>query len=324
MAADPLQAAIAEVPPGAWAVGVSGGADSVALLWLLHQYRASDLSLHVVHLDHQTRGSASTGDAAFVQALAASLQLPATIRRRDEIEPSLKDPPANASALYRALRLELFRQEVESNQLRGVILAHHADDQAETVLHRLLRGSGYQGLAGMARESVVGELSLLRPMLSITRAMLREYLGIRGISWREDASNELDDYLRNRLRKELSGAEELHDSLIELGEACRGLRDWTKSAAPTLEEEFPVSRLANLPSMLAEESAKRWLIESAKVPPEELSPPVVARLIEMSRDAATPPRQDFPVGATLHRKRGIIRATRKSLPASTTGTPGED
>lgn len=311
MIAEPLQAAIATVPAGAWAVGVSGGADSVALLSLLHRCRTSDLSLHVVHLDHQTRGDASTGDAAFVASLATSLQLPSTIKRREQIEPSIKDRPANTSALYRALRLELFRQVVTSNQLRGVILAHHADDQAETVLHRLLRGSGYSGLAGMTTTSVVGDLILLRPMLSVSRAMLRGYLGGSGINWREDASNESDDYLRNRLRKCLAGQQRLHERLIDLGDACRELRDWTKSAAPVLEAQFSTSRLADLPAILADESAKRWMIEQANIPPAELTPQVVGRLLEMSRDAATPPRQDFPAGVTLHRKRGIIRATQR-------------
>lgn len=306
-----IQSAIATVFSGAWAVAVSGGADSVALLSLLHRYRASDVSLHVVHLDHQTRSQASTDDATFVLALAASLQLPATIKRRDEIEPFLKDPPANTSAFYRALRFELFREVIQSNQLRGVILAHHADDQAETVLHRLLRGSGYAGLAGMAPEGVVGDILVLRPMLSITRKSLRAYLGDSGISWREDASNESDDYLRNRLRKELAGQQDLHDSLLELGAACNALKDWARSVAPVLDAEFPVSRLAMLPAILAEESAKRWLIESANLPPEELNPPVIGRLLEMSKDAATPSRQDFPGGVTLHRKRGTIRATQR-------------
>ena len=113
---DPLRDSIATIPSGRWAVGVSGGADSVALLHLLARHRP-DLSLHVIHLDHQTRGEASTGDALFVQQLAADMNLPSTIARRDQIEPMLSSPPANLSALYRQLRLTLFRKAADERAL---------------------------------------------------------------------------------------------------------------------------------------------------------------------------------------------------------------
>src|SRR5512133_2495346 len=117
-----LVQAVAHIPAGGWAVGVSGGADSVALLSLLR--RRIDLSLQVVHLDHQTRGQASTDDAAFVEQLSRAWNLPATLARRSEIEAGLTELPANPSARYRALRLELFRRVVGRGGLQGVILAH--------------------------------------------------------------------------------------------------------------------------------------------------------------------------------------------------------
>src|SRR4051794_10585082 len=116
---DPL-VATALLPPGSrWAVGVSGGADSAALLRLLHA--RGDLSLHVVHLDHQTRGSASAGDAEFVGALAASLALPFTLGTRAEAEEALaaSDLPTNPSARFRVLRLKLFRDVVSAHALDG-------------------------------------------------------------------------------------------------------------------------------------------------------------------------------------------------------------
>src|SRR5438034_1508222 len=133
------------VPAGAWAVAVSGGGDSVALLELLRH--RGDLLLHVVHLDHETRGGESATDALFVGELAARWGLAFTIRRRSEIEPAIAARlPANRSARFRAARLELFRRVIAEHRLAGVILAHHADDQAETVVQRLLRGSGPAGL----------------------------------------------------------------------------------------------------------------------------------------------------------------------------------
>src|SRR6266496_1788814 len=132
-----LMAAIETVPAGAWSVGVSGGADSVALLHLLRQRR--DLSFHVAHLDHQTRNGESATDALFVAELAGKWGVPFTIAIRSDVEDESSHLEKNLSARYRTARLEFFRRVVAQHQLRGVILAHHADDQAETVLQRLLR-----------------------------------------------------------------------------------------------------------------------------------------------------------------------------------------
>src|SRR5690349_18650360 len=121
-----LQAAIRRVPPGRWAVGVSGGADSVALLLLLTT--RSDLTLHVAHLDHETRAGASAEDAQFVAQLAQKLGLSCTIARRGDIEAV---PGAaverNTSARFRTARFAFFKRIAAEQQLAGVILAHHAN-----------------------------------------------------------------------------------------------------------------------------------------------------------------------------------------------------
>src|SRR3954469_9744027 len=143
---------LAEIPEGQFAIGVSGGADSVALLRLVMEFRP-DLGVHVVHLNHEMRGDESQGDAEFVEGMAARFKLPCTRARRSEIEPTLKNRPGNLSAMFRAMRIELFRRVCAEHGLHGVLLAHHRDDQAETILHRLLRGSGMRGLAGMNFES---------------------------------------------------------------------------------------------------------------------------------------------------------------------------
>ena len=92
------------------------------------------------------------------------------------------------------MRLALFRSIVKREKLSGVILAHHADDQAETVLSRLLRGSGYTGLAGMLPRASVCGLMILRPLLDVRREMLRKYLRSIGEAWREDLSNRSPQY----------------------------------------------------------------------------------------------------------------------------------
>src|SRR5256885_4366995 len=198
MASEALQSAIDSVPAGRWAVGVSGGADSVALLSLLR--KRSDVSLRVVHLDHQTRGDASAQDARFVEMLAKQWEIPFEIARLDQVMPEIPDPPKNRSALFRAARLALFRRVVSDHNLAGVILGHHADDQAETILLRLLRGSSYTGLAGMSPRTTIGGLVVLRPMLDVPRAALRAHLHDLEQTWRDDQSNLSAQYARNRIR----------------------------------------------------------------------------------------------------------------------------
>ena len=345
MSPDELEPAVASVPAGAWAVGVSGGADSVALLSLLRPRAAAggDLSLRVVHLDHQTRGAASAADADFVRELCLRWGLPCTVARRCEVEarllrrsasaaaspangttglstggaaggaaraagqraaPSL---PSNPSARYRAARLALFREVAAAHRLDGVLLAHHADDQAETVLHRLLRGSGYAGFAGMEGQATVRGLRILRPLLGCPAVALREHLRAAGQAWRDDESNASDDYLRNRLRRLLGRFPQLTTPLLELSAACRAARDWARGAAPVLAESFQPGGLREVPPVLARASAARWLAERG-ARAGELSPPVIDRLLAMAADAATPPRQHFPGGVLVRRRNDVIFA----------------
>lgn len=290
------------LPPGGWAVGVSGGADSVALLSLLRA--CPGVRLHVVHLDHQTRGDDSAADAAFVRELAARWGLPCTVGTRGELETRTADLPVNPSARFRALRLALFREVVAARGLGGVILAHHADDQAETVLARLLRGAGYAGLAGMEGRAVLGGLVVLRPLLGVRRAALRGHMEQVGQPWREDASNASDQYQRNRLRRVLSDRPEWVGALLELADACRALREWVRRAVPEWGERFAVGDAAASPPILARESARRWLAARG-VPAAALaqSPGTIDRLVNMAIDAASPARQHF-AGELLVRRRG--------------------
>jgi tRNA(Ile)-lysidine synthase len=298
----PLYGAI-EYPAGPWAVAVSGGADSVALLLLLHS--RPNISLHVVHLDHQIRGQVSADDAAFVGGLAGKLAIPATIVRRDQIEPGMGPLPKNPSARYRAIRLELFRRVVEREKLLGVIVAHQADDQAETILLRLLRGSGPAGLAAMRPRRQIGGLTILRPLLAVRRQALRDFLTSRGQDWREDASNRSEKYARNRVRKFLESRPDLHEPLLAVGRACAAYVDWIRKTAPVLGDRFPAIELAECPRMLARESARRWLI-SQGVPPEALTPAMLDRLRDLAADAASPPRQQFPARVVVRRRSGWI------------------
>jgi tRNA(Ile)-lysidine synthase len=217
----------------------------------------------------------------------------------------MTDLPANTSSRYRAARIAFFRRVVAEQNLSGVILAHHADDQSETVLHRLLRGSGPMGLAAMDHCTDLGGLIIRRPLIDVPRAVLRAHLAALGESWREDASNASDDYFRNRLRRWLATEPMLTADLLRSGDACSALRAWARDAAPRLTAAFDVGHLARLPSILAAESARRWLIEN-HVPPDKISPAVIEQLLTMATDGASAPRAHFPGEILVRRRKGMI------------------
>lgn len=302
-----LEAAVAAVPPGRWALGVSGGADSVALLMLLVRAGGRGADLHVVHLDHQTRGEASRGDARFVAQLSAREGIGCTVERRDAIEPLAGELPANRSARFRALRYWLFARECAARGLAGVILAHHALDQAETILQRLVRGSGPGGLLGMKARSTMKGLVVLRPLVGLDPLALRDYLRSLGQAWREDASNASAAYQRNRARGVLTQHAGLRESLHELSKAMGDLVEWIGRETPRLEASFSCARLAELPDVLAREAARAWLLERG-APSDDLSPTVLGRLVTMARDAATACRQHFPGRILVTRKKGRMEA----------------
>ena len=185
-----------------WLVGVSGGADSVALLHLL--VNAGFRNLVVCHLDHRLRGRASTEDAKFVRRLADSLGLPCEIGAVD-VAARKKISQQSMETEARAARHEFFAGCACKFSCPRIILAHHADDQAETVLWNLLRGS--KGLKGMRAEQEMTteagvKLRLIRPLLGVRRAELVVWLKSQRQSWREDASNAEPVAVRNRLRNE--------------------------------------------------------------------------------------------------------------------------
>jgi tRNA(Ile)-lysidine synthetase-like protein len=303
MAGGMLQKLIDDLPAGRWAVGVSGGADSVALLLLLSA--RADLSLHVVHLDHQTRNGESARDAVFVADLAGRLHIPATIEKRSVIEAGTDRLAANISNRYRLARLAFFQRVVMTENLLGVVLAHHADDQAETVMMRMLRGAGPGNLSGIRKESVVNGLRIVRPLLSASSRELRNFLRDRGQEWREDSSNQSHEYRRNEVRHWLADRSDVRDQLLRIETASEQLRSWLEASAPKLDETFSVTALSILPLPLARYAAANWLVDRGS-PPKEVSSRTCERLMEMCGDAASPARQHFPGGLLVRRKAGKI------------------
>jgi tRNA(Ile)-lysidine synthase len=179
-------------------VAVSGGADSVALLDILASLTGLRLRLVVAHLNHGLRGKESDGDAAFVEELAARYRLPFAQQRLDVKELSRQRKQSLEEA-GRMARYEWFDSVADSYCARSIALGHHADDQAETFLLRLFRGSGTTGLASMRPLSCE---RYVRPLLTLTREEILAYLESRGLSCRHDSSNDDTVFLRNRIRHE--------------------------------------------------------------------------------------------------------------------------
>ncbi|MEM6554191.1 MAG: tRNA lysidine(34) synthetase TilS [Planctomycetota bacterium] len=201
-------------------VAVSGGADSVALLRALHGLagrRRWGLRLVVGHVQHHLRGDGAEGDAGFVAELAGSLGV-AFLRR--DLDPS--GWTGNVEEAARGARYGALREMAVEAGCGYVVTAHHADDQLETLLMRMARGTGLEGLRGIAWRRGMGEWGagprmesvgfagleetgpgLVRPMLGVTRAVVLDYLERLGQGWREDASNGDVSKARARLRAEV-------------------------------------------------------------------------------------------------------------------------
>jgi tRNA(Ile)-lysidine synthase len=181
------------------AVAVSGGADSVALLRILHDGQAKlGVKLLVAHFDHCLRGAESDADAEFVGGLARTYGLPFVLDRED-VASAAKRNKWNLEDAARRLRYTFFERLIREGQANRIAVAHTADDQAETVLAHLIRGTGPTGLGGIY--PVAGKV--VRPLLAARREELQDYLRERGQSWREDASNLDTRRLRARIRSRL-------------------------------------------------------------------------------------------------------------------------
>lgn len=292
-----------------WLVGVSGGADSVALLHMLVQ--GGLRKLVVCHLDHRLRGRASTGDARFVQRLANSLGLPVELERV-EVARLARQRGDSLETAARWARHEWFAACAKKYRCPRVILAHHADDQAETVLWNLLRGS--HGLKGMRPLQPITttsgmSLELHRPLLELRRADLQAWLRTRNLRWREDASNREPTTVRNRLRLEalpLLSAIAGRDASAMLARAASAadelqkILDWAIDQAHVLDPQgrlhLPALRL--LPPPLQQAALARFLHDQGV---SEIDRALLERAIILL-DSTGPPAINLPGGSRLRRR----------------------
>ena len=288
-------------------VALSGGADSVALLCLLHESLPEiGCPVHAAHVHHHLRGAEADADAAYCGQLCERLAVSLVVEHLDPTRPRGSSPEAWwRHERYRVL--EGVRQRLECAALAT---AHTRDDQAETVLLKLLRGAGPRGVAGVRRRNG----TTVRPLLDSRREELREFLSARGVEWREDASNADPAlpraWVRSRLAPLLSeafpgSAAHLADFAAALAEddALLGALLAERGVWPEVGGTVPVERVAALPLALL----RRWVLELAsRLPLAE--PPSRRQLEAVNRMIAggSPAAVDLGRRWVLRRRRGVL------------------
>jgi tRNA(Ile)-lysidine synthase len=311
-------------------VAVSGGADSVALLRILEALHTElGITLLVAHFDHSLRGTESQADAEFVGRLARASGLEYASVRED-VPAEAERHGWNLEDAARRLRYAFFTRLAEEGRATRIAVAHTADDQAETLLAHLIRGTGLTGLAGIY--PTVG--AIVRPLLGTRRSDLREYLRARGDAWREDATNRDVRRLRARIREQLLPVLESDFSpavVGHLGDLAGFAREEEAFWAALVDDRFQAhvrkngeSFAIDVPHLLAPlelsaipavgeisgarsslraltERLIRRLYERARGDRRELSARHVEQVIRLAEEATSGRRAELPGGIVVDR-----------------------
>lgn len=226
-------------------VAVSGGADSLALLHILCELAPRhEVKLHVATFDHGVRGETSAADARYVADLCVAWGVPVTVGK-SQIHPEVLKQ-AQREATLRGVRYRFLAETADLIGARLIATGHHADDQTETILMHLLRGSGGQGIEGMSVRALVPfapHLSLIRPLLEITRAEIDAYCTAHGLEVRQDETNTDVQYRRNWLRHVLlpllreNGYSGIDSALRRLGTILQAEGDYFSEQVINLTHE---------------------------------------------------------------------------------------
>jgi len=321
-------------------VGVSGGADSVALLHILVRLQPSfNLTLYVVHVDHQLR-PASAADAEFVGTLAERFHVPVIIERRD-VAALCRKARWSLEDGARRIRYQCFLEAARRYTADAIALAHTADDQAETVLMRLVRGSGLTGLAGIPAARLTEGVRIVRPLLTVWRRDITRYLDGERLPHREDPSNEDVRFVRNRIRHELLPLlardynPNIKGALIQLAEQSRcdstylqasALRQWKRLARPSRSGSvtMTVRTLARQPKALQRQLVRHAIqrVQGDLNQFEFRHWLAVERLLEPSRSAHAPVAS-LPGGVRVLREgdRLIVQGKDEASPVSDRHAP---
>jgi tRNA(Ile)-lysidine synthase len=304
-------------------IAVSGGLDSVTLAYTLHElsdfYR---LKLSIAHVNHGLRGDESEADEAAVRKLAAEFGVPILVARVDPLSlrrdrPS-RDRPSHQEAA-RTVRYRALRELARSGGCERIATGHQADDQAETVLLRLLRGTGPDGLGGIPERSSDGVV--VRPLLHVPRVEIESFARVRQLTWRDDSSNDRLGYARNRLRRRwLPGlTRDFNPRLLRaIGDLAEAQRRDTEWIAAQMEREanarflpekewlrIDLTNWSVLPEALARRLAREALARAGGA--RLVSRVHLERVLAYLRDSRPGTRLELPGGLRLERRGRVAR-----------------
>ncbi len=262
-------------------VGVSGGPDSTALALALKAISHSGgfgWELHIAHVHHGLRGEEADADASYVEELANKLGAMFHVEQFD-VAANAKKEKISVETAGRLCRYDFFEKVAREVDSQAVAVGHTADDNAETVLQRVLRGAGLKGLAGIPRKRVISrgsEIMVVRPLIECTRGEVEGYLAAQGVSARMDASNLETGYTRNKIRNELLPLLEagysasVRESLLRIAHVAEAANELLEAEAERYvggRKSASIAELLRLP-VAVQMAAVRRMLENAGVAAE--------------------------------------------------------
>lgn len=296
-------------------IGLSGGADSVCLFRMLAELRDEySLSLYAVHVNHGIRHEDADADELFAKELAGEYNIPYRSYHYS-VKQIAKDASLSVEEAGRQVRYEVFEKERQLCGADKIAVAHHMNDQAETILFRMCRGTGIKGLLGMAPSGGY----IIRPLMCLRRDEIIQYLKEAGQDYREDITNSCMDYDRNRIRLGVvPELEKINKKAIEHIDALsRSLRDiygWLEAEADRLYKEYVkesedsvsicCADLFSMQKAAAEEVVKRMIYANTQSL-KDITMQHIDSVIKIA-SMETGKRIDLPYGLSAEKQYGII------------------
>ncbi len=319
------------------ALAISGGADSTALLYAMQALKGErifDAELLCAHVNHQLRTQEADLDEAFVLAQAAELNL-AAVARRVDVRGCARQNRLSIETAARQLRIGALTEIARDNQCDLIATAHQKNDNAETILQRLARGTGFRGLAGIwPMRTFADGVPFVRPLLSVTRDEILAYLRERNVPWRQDHTNADCTYRRNYIRHRLLPALQrdctgsVVEQLSELSQRARGLQSLIECRAGQLWPEVAESTggriVLHLKPFLAQphpvqiELVRRSLT-AISCGERDVTQRHYERILCLAQQDDTGGQMDLPGGFLVQREYGNLMFTRPGRKA-----PGDE
>jgi tRNA(Ile)-lysidine synthase len=321
-------------------LAVSGGADSTALLYALcslKQKKIIPADFLCAHINHQLRGIDSDNDERFVIEQAGRLNLPA-VAKKVNVRSFAKKHKLSIETAARQLRIDALIDISQKNNLRIIATAHQADDNAETVIHRILRGTGFRGLAGIKPKNIIRGITFVRPLLAFTKKQITDYLKEQGLNWQTDATNfdcrHKRNFIRHRFLPELQRQSNVPivEQLAKLSHAAQKFQSsvdastqqlWPKIASC---QKNSVSLNINIFSQQHPAGKTELIhkaIKSLDCPEKNLTQQHYEKILQLSQSAGSNKRIALPASFSVRREYTRLIFEKPSVLSTAAGPPLE-